>query len=383
MSYAKTRALDLDVLYYDETERVYINPIVQSIAWSGDTQKAARKLEVTVSNTKDGESRLFSFECGREIAFFENGVELFRGVLFEVSTDYKGKTVLTAYDEAIYLTKNKDTVKLSKQTASSFIKSLCTKYQVPAGNIVDTKYVIPKMILRDKTVWDMMVTALTETKKHTNRRYMLTSRGGRLHLKERKDNPMQWLLENGVNIIKASYSQSIEDLRNKVKVVGETESKKEIIAEVKNDALIKKYGLMQHYETTSTKKTESEIKQLAKELLADLGKISDEAKLTCLGFSECTAGSAVYVVEKMTGIVGGFYVTADTHKFEGGKHTMDVTLSATDDLPELEYEPPQENTDTTKKKTTSKASSDGTKKKKKAKETKKKTSYKVDLKPRG
>ena len=375
-AYAKDRALNLDVIYHDVDERVYLNPIVESITWSGDTQQAARKLVVTVSNTKDGISRLFSFECGREIVFLENSTELFRGVLFKVGTDHTGKTTLTAYDEAIYLTKNKDTVKLSKQTASSFIKSLCTKYQVPAGDIVDTKYVIPKMILRDKTIWDMMVTALTETKKNTNRRYMLTSRGGRLHLKDRKDKPMQWLLENGVNIMTASYSQSIEDLRNKVKVVGETKDKKEIIAEVKDAELIRKYGLMQHYESKSSDATESEIKQLAKELLADLGKISDEAKLTCLGFSECTAGSAVYVVEKMTGIVGGYYVTQDTHKFDGGKHTMDVTLSATDDLPELEYEPPSEGTDVSKKKTTSKKSSS-------KKKTEKKKGYSVDLTPKG
>ncbi|MNP82557.1 hypothetical protein D3C76_1812330 [compost metagenome] len=41
--------------------------------------------------------------------------------------------------------------------------------------------------------------------------------------------------------------------------------------------------------------------------------------------------------ESVTGILGGYYVSADEHKFESGSHTMSLTLSATDDIPKMEY----------------------------------------------
>ena len=62
------------------------------------------------------------------------------------------------------------------------------------------------------------------------------------------------------------------------------------------------------------------------------------------------SGVAVYAFEGMTEIVGGYYVTADSHTFEDGAHRMEVTLSRTDDLPKLGYEDAFEEVKAAKKK---------------------------------
>jgi hypothetical protein len=184
----------------------------------------------------------------------------------------------------------------------------------------------------------MIITALTETKKHTGRRFILLNKGGKLVLQERKAQVTQFILENSVNIISARYSQSIEDMKTQVKVIGGDDEKKPIVAMAKSDALIKKYGIMQHLENADSKLKKSQIEQLARQLLKEYGTIDDEASIEAIGIDSVIAGTSVYVKEPLTGIMGGYYVITDSHRYENGTHTMSITLSATDELPTLEYE---------------------------------------------
>lgn len=331
-----------EIAYHNGNEERFITPIVKSVTWSGDIVQAYRTLEVELSNTLNGVTRAVNIEQGRRIRFIYKGEQLFTGLIFGTDIDINGQMSVTAYDENVYLTKNTDTRRFVKLTATAIIKRLCSDFGVPQGTMSDTGFVIPKLILRDKTLYDMMITALTETEKHTGKRFILYSWNGGLQLRERKEQVIQWVLENGVNIMSASYSQSIEDLKTQVKVIGGDQEKKPVIVTVKNDALKQRFGTMQHLENADADATKSQINQLAKQLLADLGTIADEANLECLGISNVISGKSVYIKESMTGIIGSYYVSADTHVFENGNHTMSVKLSATDDLPKMAYEAPKE-----------------------------------------
>ncbi|MFT4413184.1 hypothetical protein ACLM5H_04910 [Fredinandcohnia humi] len=328
----------ISVLYNNGKQQIYLDEIVTSVTWSGDIMQASRKLEVDLSNTVNGRTRAIDIEQGKEIRFFNGKKELFRGVIFADDINARGQHRLVAYDENIYLTRNKDTRIFKNMTASQIVKRLCNDFRIKMGKIDDTKYVIPKLILRDKTLWEMMIIALTVTQKSTGRRFFICSKEGKLQLLARKEQTVQWVLENGVNIIDANYSQNIEELRNQVKVIGGDEKKAPVIATVKNDKLIKSFGLMQHLENVDSKMKKSQMEQLAKQLLKELGTIDDEASLECLGIDDVIAGTGVYVKESMTHIIGGYYVSTDSHRFSQGSYTMSLNLSATDELPKMEYE---------------------------------------------
>lgn len=328
--------------YRNETEAVSMDAIVKSVRWSGDTKQASRKLVVDISNTANLRERLVDLEKGKELRLLYKEKELFRGVIFADSINAAGQMSITAYDENIYLTKSKDTKIFRNVSASAIVKRLCGEFSIPIGKIDDTGFVIPKLIFRDKTLFDMMVTALTVTEKQTGKRFFLASKEGKLQLLSRKEQTVKWVLENGVNILDASYSQSIEEMRTQVKIAGGDPQKKALAASAKDSELIKRYGVMQHYEKPQSDMPKSQMDQLARQLLKDLATIDDEARIECLGIPEVVAGSAIHVKESMTGIVGGYYVSSDEHTFEGGSHRMSLTLSATDDLPKLEYKEPKE-----------------------------------------
>ncbi|MCA1294576.1 hypothetical protein LBW89_16245 [Paenibacillus sp. alder61] len=326
------------VTYRDDKQNVYLDPIVKSINWSGDIKQAARKLVVEVSNTGDLRDLYMMFEKGAELRLIlDEKRELFRGVLFADQINSKGQMTLTAYDENIYLTKNKDTKIFRNQSASAIVKRLCHEFSIPMGEIQDTGYVIPKLVFREKTLFEMMVTALTETQKQNGQYFWITSREGKLQLLARKEQKGKWVLENGVNLLDATYSQSIEETRTQIKVIGGDVEKKAIMASAKDGELIRRFGIMQHVEKPEKDMTQSQMEQRAKQLLEDLATIEDQARIECLGIPDVVSGSCVYVKEAVTGILGGYYISADEHRFENGSHTMSLTLSATDDIPEMEY----------------------------------------------
>ncbi|RCX22963.1 hypothetical protein DFP94_101552 [Fontibacillus phaseoli] len=315
----------------------WIEPLIKSAEWSGDVAQPHRTLTLTISNTLNGKEQAVPFEVGKEIRFYANNTGLFRGIIFEYYISDRGEAVITAHDENVYLTKNVDTRKFTKMTAGAILKEICKAFEVPVGSVANTGYVIPKMNLHGTTLWDMIVTALTETRKQNGRKFSVFSKGGLLYLRERKEEVVRWHLERGVNITGASRSLSIEDTRTAVKVEA-GEEKKRSTAAAKDASMIAKYGLMQHYETASTDANKSQLDQLAKQRLKDLAKVGEEISVEALGNVEVIAGTAVYAFESMTKLAGGFYVTADKHVFEESAYRMDVTLSKTDDLPEINYE---------------------------------------------
>ncbi|MCD9024310.1 hypothetical protein K7P76_21065 [Cohnella sp. NL03-T5] len=328
--------------------------LVKSITWSGDDGLPHRTLMIALSNTVNAEDQAVKFTLGKELRFYveENGafIGLFRGVIFSYDIDDRGNATITAYDENVYLTKNSDTRKFTGMTASAFVKDLCISYGIPVGTLADTSYVIPRAIFREADIWAMITAALTETRKQNGRKFRVWTESGRLNLTEKKGTVVRWMLEDGVNILSANRSQSIEDMRTSVKVIGGDEDKKPLSAVMKDASLIAKYGTMQHVERADMKLNQSQIEQLAKQRLKDLGKVTEEVSVEALGLTEVISGVSVYAFESMTEIVGGYYVTADTHTFENGIHRMSVTLSRTDDLPKLGYEDAFEEVKAKKKK---------------------------------
>lgn len=330
--------MTISVIYDND---VYLDPILTSVTWSGDITQAYRSLSIGLTNTIDGKMQAVPIEIGRELRLLSDDTEVFRGIIFNHSVNARGIMNATAYDENVYLTKNSDTRKFSGLTADSIIRQLCADFGIDIGQIAETGYVIPKLTLRDKTLWDMITIALTETRKQTGRRFLLSAKEGALQLTERGEKVADFALEDTTNILDASYSQSIEELRTQVKVFGGDEEKSPISAIAKDDELIARFGLMQHIERADSDLKHSQIAQMAAKLLDDLGKIRDEASIEAIGNVEITAGTAVYVREALTQIIGGFYVITDSHSWSNGTHRMSLTISGDESLPRLEYEDPE------------------------------------------
>lgn len=314
-----------------------ITPLVTSVEWSGHSEKFNRQLDVSVKNTLDGRKQVVKFANGKAIRFYNDSKLLFVGVVFTWDASTTGEVTVTAYDENVYLAKSNDVRKFTNMKASDIARRLCKDFGIPVGTIADTGYVIPKLIMRDKSLSDILLYALTLTRKQTGKRFFISNRAGKFYLTSAKSQTSKYLIEAGTNIIDASYSQSIEETITQVKVIG---GKKDVhTVKLKNADLAKKYGVMQAVEIMEEKSTKSQVEQRAKTLLKERGIIDDQANVEALGIDDVITGTAIYVREPMTGITGGYYVTSDSHRYDGnGTHTMSLEISHTYDLPKIEIE---------------------------------------------
>lgn len=333
----------LRVIYYHNGKMRDLEGYVKDVEISGDTAQAYRSCSLSLNNTKDGRKSAIPFKNGGEVRVHYGKVEFFRGIIFETSIDSTGAQSLNAYDSNVYMTKNSDTVRFIGKTATQIITTLCGKYGIKTGALANTRHVIPRFIVRGKTVYEIAVTALTETQKATGKRYRFRNVAGSLELVEVTAQVKRLSVENKRNILDASFSESIEDVKTRVKLTGGDEDKPVTVEVSAPNA--KDYGIMQHYEHNSDAKTAKALKPLADQLLAELSKPKQEFSVNALGDIDIVSAMTVIADEAMTGISGAFYVASDSHKFESnGLHTMSLTLSRELILTQIEYEDPTEST---------------------------------------
>ena len=325
-------------MYYHDTVSVTdITQLVSSFTLSGDAQQAARKLTVSMQGTTDGVKRAVVLEKGSELRVFnDTDAEVFRGIIFADSIDETGNLSITAYDKNIYLTKNTDTRKFTKVKATQIIQTLCASFGIPVGTIADTGYVIPKLIFDSKTLWQMMNAALEYTRKQTGKRYLIFSVEGRLNVALYTKPTSRVVFESGVNLTTVSRSTSIEEIATRVRLYGKGHKNAKIDVTVSADDSIRKYGVLQALESPDDKTTPSAAKQKATTLLNERKTPSEDLSITCLGVDGVISGSAIYLVAALVGADGGYYVASDSHTYTGGTHTMSLTLSKTEVIPEIE-----------------------------------------------
>lgn len=325
----------MEVIYDNGKQLEYISELTKSATWSGDSKQAARKLELSLSNVMYLENGLLvDIKKGREIIFRKDKQELFRGTVFVVSTDTDGQQNITCYDDNYYLTKNFDSYKFVNKKASEIVSRLCSDFGIPVGIIRDTGYVIPKLIFKNKSLWEMMVTALTLTRKVNGANFVINSQRGKLNLVKRQDQLTKIVIARGSNLLSGTVTSSIEDTRTTVKVSGGPKGK-EVTVKVTDSAMEKQFGKMQHFEDAG-EKTSAQVQSLAKKLLKDLAKEQTDIELDALGVPSITSLTSVHASDKVLGLSRGFYVTSDVHQFEGKSHKMSLTLSVDLELPELE-----------------------------------------------
>lgn len=305
-----------------------ITQLVRSMKWGGDIRQTARKMEIPLAYGRDYYLPKYEAPMGSLLVLRNDNSEILRGVIFDRKKDTDGGYSLVAYDHLIYFLKNKATYIFRGMTADAIINKLCKAFGVPVGDIASTGVALDKLILREKTIYDMAVIALTETTKRNGKKYIIRMKEGKLFVIEKSQQPLRWLITEGQNLISASYSESINEMKNRILIVGD---KDQVLAQIEDSDLIKQYGILQELKREGNIKT-GEAQTMAANMLKDLGKVSKEASINCLGLDDVEAGIAIEVKESLTGLAGTFYVDTDDHTVENGQHTMALKLNWTDEV---------------------------------------------------
>lgn len=297
----------------------------ESITWSGQRYKAARKIMANILYTDQSGLRYTKIEEGNTVLFKWKGKEVFRGTVFSKNKTKSGLLSLVAYDMLQYLLLNKDVYVFSKKRADQIIVRFCKDFLIPYGSIANTKVILNEIFQNETTLYDMALRSLVNTEKQGGIRYQLISDKGALTLKEWKPSAEQWVIETGVNLIDYNLSTSIEETATQVKLVSGDDDKP-ITVTVKDAAGQKKFGVLQHFEKVTDKLNKGKLTKRANSILKENKGIQKEFEVDALGIPEIVSGKPVYVIENDIGVKGTYYVDTDTHHFKGEHHEMQLKL---------------------------------------------------------
>lgn len=245
------------VAVVQETLISWIEEAVTSMTWGGSKNEASRTLNMEVLKV-EGKT---DFPNGSFVVVYNAAdEELMRYIITKKSKTRSSTTIkYTARDIRWWLTRSKMDKKFENMTASEIFQSLCKTLGINTGTVEDTGVKFSVLHFLKKTPWDMIITALTETRKQSGKRYTTRIKNGNLELIEKLNQTAQWVIEEGVNLIDASYDESIESTYTQVKVVGKDSKGNEISAVQKNEEAQKLYGIMQEYIGQSDKVTQAEV----------------------------------------------------------------------------------------------------------------------------
>ncbi|TDQ35288.1 XkdQ/YqbQ family protein [Aureibacillus halotolerans] len=326
----------IGLLINNNGQQLDLSGTVQEVDWSGRKFQAPRQLKVTLrGDSLYGE--LIQVASGSPVTFSWKKKQLFRGYVFRYEVNEQGIVTMIAYDQMYYLINNSDTYTFENQKASAILTRICKDFSLKIGSVADTGYVIKSLVQEERPLYDIVLRALDTTFKQNGQRFYLFDQGGKVQLIKRSQPAEMWVIETGGNITHYSYSTSIEEAANRVKYVRTIEEEKRIVVVEENKDLQKKWGVLQHYESVVDDINEAQIRTRAKTMLKKMAQEKRSFELTALGIPDIISGGAVQINVEDLGIKSRFYVDQDAHFFKGNYHSMDLTLTYTDELPEVGF----------------------------------------------
>lgn len=291
--------------------------------------------DIVMTNYISGASTMLSFKVVKDdninflegdiVTFVADGVKMFKGFIFSKKRTKENIISVVCFDQLRYLL-NKDTKVYENLTATKFIKNISNEFLLKSGEFEDTKFVIEKRVEDNRKLLDMINTALTITSNMTNEKYVFYDDFMELKLKNINNMKTDYLLddETAVNYI---YESSInENTYNQIKVIDDITKKIRQTVIAKDDASIKKYGVLQKLYYL---KNELNPKEFAEKRLEEFNEVT--RKLTvfgAVGRLDLRAGNSIIVDLNLGDVLYSdrFLITYIKHKFNADYHDMDLTL---------------------------------------------------------
>ncbi len=317
-------ANDRDVrLIIAHWEDFYEPAVIDGITWEIERRGTPSKLEFTIVMDD-----ILEFCEGNSVRLYYKGIGIFYGYIFQKKRDKENHIKIVAYDQLRFF-KNKDTYVLENHTASELVKMLAKDFKLKYNVIEDTKYKISR-VEENKTLFDMVLTALDDTLREKKEMYVLYDDFGRLTLKNVASMKLDTVMDNDV-IEDFDYNSSIDsDTYTKIKLVRDNEetSKRDVYI-AQDSAHIRSWGILQLFETVDKNMSEAEIKQKCDILLKLYNRKTKTLSLkNVLGDIKVRAGCLLFITLNLGDIELQNYMLVEKvkHTFENNSHFMDLTL---------------------------------------------------------
>lgn len=299
-----------------DTGKFDITPVISNAVWSGEKTQGCRTLDFSYGKGFGVPDPRIDIMNGIEL--IESGESIFYGYVIDRSGSTDSNTVdITCKDRGFWLKKNKGSYSFAGYTPEAITQKVCYDFGIDTGFLAPTSISVTKYFY-GTDLYSIIMTAYTKAAQQLGKQYYIRFTGQRLNVFE-KGAEDSVALKIGKNIITAAVNVSIEKAISRVAIYS---SEDKFVQNVDNADLIKLMGVAQEY--VKQTKGDNKLKEAYKKL-RDNG-IEQKITVTNLGNIKCITGRKIYVEDPEAGIVGGFYIDADTHTWKNGVYTNKLSL---------------------------------------------------------
>lgn len=294
-----------------------ISKLADKITWSGDTKQVARELSFAVPRMEsDKQLPKAAINEGDPVTLQVDGKELFYGVVMDIERNVSSYTVsYTAFDLLWYVNQS-DVNHVYSGTPESITARICEELGVPLGSAAKTGISVYMPCL-EKKAYEAIMAAYTAASRRNGKKYIPLMRRDKLQVIV-KGTYCGVVLDGSYNLTEATYKSSLQQLVNRVIV---TDKDGKTVDTVQDAASRRKYGTVQRvYKQQDDADNAAEARALLKGL-------ERSGSVTALGDVRAVSGYSVAVQEPVSGLYGKFYIESDTHTWETGKYSMQLTLA--------------------------------------------------------
>lgn len=306
-------------LFIQHGNTLMLPPIVDGVTVEWQCKGQPGKLTFECIKTDN-----LSFSEGDACRFSVNGTPLFYGFVFEKSrtgSDNK-KIKVTVYDQLYYLN-NKDYFQYENKTATEVVRMLADDFGLNLGTLENTSYKIASRTEDNKSLFDIIQTALDETLKATTELYVLYDKAGKLTLSNISSMKLG-LVINDDTAGDYDYKSSIaSNTYNKIQLFREGSDP----VTVKDASTIKQWGVLQYAEKVNDDSTN--LNNMAASLLKLYNtKTRTLSVKNVLGDTRVRAGTMLVVILGLGDMNLSNYMLVESvkHSFKDNEHLMELKL---------------------------------------------------------
>ncbi|ASJ54198.1 hypothetical protein BP422_11960 [Brevibacillus formosus] len=321
-----------------------LTPLVGSISWDSNLSlMSAMNFDVNWTDAK-----LFPVnpcDLGDVVLLLKDGEEINRGVVVKEGRQGRSAITYTVYDYAWYLGKSKSVYQFNKIPASQAITKILSDFGMLIGNVPEMPTIIDDIFL-EKSPAEIIETIYKLHERRSGKRYNVEMRQGKIYFEEMKDLLIKGTFKLAENIapvdvmtnpLGADRTRSIEEMRNRVKILIERDEKEknkpkyEIVATSQDEGLIRKYGLLEEVFKIDAEDA-AKAREVARILLKRLARIHETNSIQLMGDVAFKAGRLLDVTEPVTGMQNRFMITSAKHEVKNQIHTMQLDLALPEDV---------------------------------------------------
>lgn len=289
---------------------------VEGITW--ETARAGEPAKLTFTVIKDDK---LAFGEGSEVNFLYGNTKVFSGLVFEKSRDKDHHIQVTCLDRTFYF-KNKENYAFTGVRADQIIARIAADMGIRVGELANTQYVIPKLAISDKSMFEAMQEALDLTMIATGELYCLYDDFGYITLKHMKDMRTDLLItfDTAENF---DYKTTIDDASFNYVVVKDSKGNIAVAQDTKSQ---KQWGVIQHVVDVQSG---GNLQEIANNVLRCHNRVARSFNINgALGDIRVRAGSSVYVYLDLGDHICNQTLLVDrvTHTFDNGHHSMELTV---------------------------------------------------------